>query len=88
MDCEDRRLEAPKSASLIVPSLVTKMLAPLMSRWAIPLWCRYSRPRRICRVYTRTIWWREMNARGGGSKRTAEQRGHPAVSQHQRGTGH
>jgi hypothetical protein len=46
--------EAPKSASLTRPVLSTRMLAPLMSRWMMPLACRYSSPSRICLVYTRT----------------------------------
>mmetsp|Transcript_7174 Transcript_7174/g.25598 ORF Transcript_7174/g.25598 Transcript_7174/m.25598 type:complete len:583 (-) Transcript_7174:1354-3102(-) len=46
--------DAPKSASLMVPSFATSTFAPLMSRWAMPWRCRYSRPSSSCRVYTRT----------------------------------
>lgn len=32
------------SPSLISPSVVTKMLAPLMSRWILPVPCKYAKP--------------------------------------------
>mmetsp|Transcript_9476 Transcript_9476/g.27216 ORF Transcript_9476/g.27216 Transcript_9476/m.27216 type:complete len:210 (-) Transcript_9476:79-708(-) len=46
-------LEELKSASLITPSSVTRMLPPLMSQWTMSRVCRKSRPARICRVYLR-----------------------------------
>lgn len=36
--------EHPKSANFATPVSVTKILAPLMSRWIIPLSCKYPTP--------------------------------------------
>lgn len=41
-------VETPKSASLTVPSLVVKMLAPLISLCITPWSWRYCRPWRTC----------------------------------------
>mmetsp|Transcript_44568 Transcript_44568/g.140640 ORF Transcript_44568/g.140640 Transcript_44568/m.140640 type:complete len:272 (+) Transcript_44568:536-1351(+) len=46
-----RYLEELKSASLIMPSSVTRILPPLMSQCTTPLLWRNSRPMRICLVY-------------------------------------
>ena len=50
------RLEAPKSANLMVPSFATSTFAPLMSRCAMPLRCSTSSPSNSWRVYTRMTW--------------------------------
>ena len=42
------RVATPKSASLTIPCLVVRMLAPLMSRCTTPSWCRYASPRSTC----------------------------------------
>mmetsp|Transcript_15398 Transcript_15398/g.47888 ORF Transcript_15398/g.47888 Transcript_15398/m.47888 type:complete len:224 (+) Transcript_15398:2211-2882(+) len=41
----------PKSASLAVPSLVTRVLAALMSLCSTPCSCRYTRPSSTCAIY-------------------------------------
>jgi len=38
----------------MLPSLVARMLLPLMSRWMTPWSCRYSRPWRTWSVYKPT----------------------------------
>ena len=47
------RFDAPKSASFTEPSLLTKTLAALTSRCAMPFEWRYSSPNKICREYLR-----------------------------------
>ena len=49
---EYKRFELPKSASLQVPFLSTKTLAPLISLWTILLRCKYSKPSKIYLVYS------------------------------------
>ena len=60
-------LEAPKSATLTRPVVSTRMLAPLMSRCMMPLLCKYSRPSRIWRVYTRITLSLKLPARPSGT---------------------
>lgn len=45
-------LAFPKSASLQIPVPSTRTLAPLISLWITLFACRYSRPSKICLVYT------------------------------------